>query len=516
MRDSSATWGQSSDVGRVRELNEDYSIVQAIARIDTRGGGTSLFAVVADGMGGHSAGEVASQLAVETLVGSLRAGLSEGSMVAEELLDAIKDGFGAANQAVYERSQQNPDHAGMGTTLTAALLADGLLVAGHVGDSRLYLVRRGRVQKLTRDQSCGPRVLTEAIGIEPEARGQFLVRALRRSDALLLATDGAYASLTGDDLLHAVETNASPQAVCDDLVARARVRDGADNLTVVCLAPDGVGGTRKTPRGRVLLKWALGLVLVLIAMVALQIVRSSRYYEPERTPASGRPSNAGTSVLPIDVELRLTGGQVVAAYEGAAPLWVAVSQVGPHRVMPRRQAGQSGKATVEFALPSGRRSGLDQRVTLRVELDAAGKARWTFGRYPNPTLDELPKPLRHLWLDDERVFLDPYQRVPATKACPEEGELWRATHGWPVGTVRLNLAGNGQKGLPVQLAFGQERPRARAPELTEGAAIGRASESREAMPWSERASRIGNGTRRTESKERRPEGQTSNDARAVR
>ena len=234
-----------TDVGRRRPHNED-----TIFAAD------GLF-IVCDGMGGHLAGEVASRIATETITGfvqrSLRdpdvtwpCGLDPGlSDDANRLRNAIK----LANQTVFEQSAASEEHRGMGTTVVAALVpaGGGQLVYGHVGDSRLYLIRGGAITQLTADDSLGDQVsaagvplknvLTKALGVRHDVEFEVVVRDLAVGDTVLLCSDGLTNMLSDPAILEIVTAHAGNlKEACRRLVADANAQGGRDNVSVVLVA----------------------------------------------------------------------------------------------------------------------------------------------------------------------------------------------------------------------------------------------------------------------------------------
>ncbi|MEZ5171507.1 MAG: Stp1/IreP family PP2C-type Ser/Thr phosphatase [Acidimicrobiia bacterium] len=233
--------GAATDVGRVREGNEDAFVVDDRLR---------LFAV-ADGMGGHRAGEVASATAVE----ALRASVAAGSPVD----DAIR----AANAAVLEKSDADTDLAGMGTTMTAVVSpGDGDAVIGHVGDSRAYLLHEGELSQLTDDHSLVEElvregrltseqaevhpqrsIITRALGIESDVDvDRYTVPAVV-GDRVLLCSDGLTTMVRADDIASILRREPHPGHAAEQLVDAANEAGGEDNITVVVLdAVEGEAG----------------------------------------------------------------------------------------------------------------------------------------------------------------------------------------------------------------------------------------------------------------------------------
>jgi protein phosphatase len=217
----------ATDIGRARERNEDGLLVAP-----------PLFAV-ADGMGGHRGGDVASRLALEAL--------GEGDRA---LADRVRE----ANRRVYERSMVDRAVAGMGTTLTAAVVEGDRLRLAHVGDSRAYLLRDGRLRRLTEDHTLVHRmvtrgqlteeeaaehpyrsVLTRALGTEPDVAVDEAVVEVRAGDRLLLCTDGLTGMVPEARVAEILRTVRDPQEAADRLVEEANEAGGLDNITVLVL-----------------------------------------------------------------------------------------------------------------------------------------------------------------------------------------------------------------------------------------------------------------------------------------
>lgn len=229
-----------TDTGRQRRDNEDSAYARA-----------PLF-VVADGMGGAQAGEVASQLAIEAFAQEL----PDGTGVEERLAERVRE----ANRRIHERARADREHAGMGTTLTAAYLDEACLAIAHVGDSRAYLVRDGRLQRLTRDHSLvgelvergklteeeaaeHPQrsIITRALGPEADVEVDTWTYPVRAGDVLLLCSDGLTSMVSeeevGDILAHA----GALERAADELIAAANAAGGRDNITVVLFRVEDAG-----------------------------------------------------------------------------------------------------------------------------------------------------------------------------------------------------------------------------------------------------------------------------------
>jgi serine/threonine protein phosphatase PrpC len=224
--------GSATDVGRVRDHNEDgYLVAEELGLI-----------AVADGMGGHRGGEVASTTALD----ALRIAFLAGAAIEEAVL--------AANAAVHDQSVADPNLRGMGTTITAGALVDGSLVLGHVGDSRAYLFRDGRLERVTTDHSLveelirageltvaeaerDPRrsMITRALGLDSEVEVDVEEIALADGDRVLLCSDGLTNMVHEDELATRLAETDDPQKLARDLVDSANAAGGVDNITVVVI-----------------------------------------------------------------------------------------------------------------------------------------------------------------------------------------------------------------------------------------------------------------------------------------
>ena len=230
-------WGATTDTGRVRTENEDAFVALPMVY------------GVADGMGGHAAGEVASAIAASTLRDRLGAGA--------ESVDVVVAAVVEANASIFQGAHSNAAQRGMGTTLTAmVVLVDGAgqrrLAMVNVGDSRTYVLRAGRLRRVTIDHSyvqelvstghitetearSHPRrnIVTRALGIEPNVRVDTWVLPFVQGDRYVLCSDGLVDEVDDGEILELLLANATPQAAADALVASANDHGGRDNVTVV-------------------------------------------------------------------------------------------------------------------------------------------------------------------------------------------------------------------------------------------------------------------------------------------
>lgn len=233
-------WAQVTDTGLIRALNEDSLCIAA---------DIGLFAV-ADGMGGHRAGEVASGMTLQLLERELGKRLKKGEKPENALIDSIKE----ANRTIFELSGQNPEYTGMGTTVTACLKQGEEIFVAQVGDSRAYLLRDDEIIRLTEDHSLVQElvknggiteeqafvhpqrnVLTRALGTELSLVVDLYRVEVIPGDLLLLCTDGLTGYLRPDDLFFTIRSSPDLDAAVQNLLEKALQSGGADNITIVLI-----------------------------------------------------------------------------------------------------------------------------------------------------------------------------------------------------------------------------------------------------------------------------------------
>lgn len=248
---STLTCGHKTDVGRARKSNQDSLAVVGSEQLAHRVDG--LF-VVADGMGGHAGGEIASRVVVETVPAVVREVLSErnGRATDEVLAESVREALRAANEAVWKQARANPELRGMGTTCVTALVRNGVAAIANIGDSRAYLLREGELIQLTRDHSLVQEhvragdlteeearasryrnVITRAIGMTDRVEPDIDLIELRTGDTLLLCSDGLTTMVDDAEIARTLAACADPQEACEELVAAANERGGEDNITAV-------------------------------------------------------------------------------------------------------------------------------------------------------------------------------------------------------------------------------------------------------------------------------------------
>jgi protein phosphatase len=227
--------GLKSDCGKVREINEDNYL-------QIEKSGFKLF-VVADGMGGHNAGEVASSIAIDLL--------KDYEFNLDNISRSIKAGIRFINEEILNRARENVEYKGMGTTLTMAILFDKRLYIGHVGDSRAYLLRDREFVQLTEDHSLVNKllkaneitsqearehpqsnILLQALGTEENIDIDVVEVEVREDDIFLLCTDGLTSMLKDDIIKKVLLEEGSLVKKADKLISLANKLGGYDNITV--------------------------------------------------------------------------------------------------------------------------------------------------------------------------------------------------------------------------------------------------------------------------------------------
>ena len=233
-----------TDVGMVRDVNQDYVFASAAPV-----GKSPNLLVVADGMGGHQAGEYASRLAVESLVQTVTSGEENGPQA------VLKQAILKANQAVYEAANSDSRYRGMGTTMVAAIVVDKTLYFANVGDSRLYVINK-EIKQLSKDHSLveemvrlggirpedakhhpDKNVITRAIGVREKVEADFFEYRLKANDTLLLCTDGLHNMVEDEEILKIVKSSRDVVEAVERLIESAKDNGGNDNIGVVVAEP---------------------------------------------------------------------------------------------------------------------------------------------------------------------------------------------------------------------------------------------------------------------------------------
>jgi len=265
-----------TDLGRTRDHNEDRFLVADLTRktaslqpdmrqhdIGPRG---TLF-VVADGMGGAAAGELASEMATDTIYAHLlKTWNDEDEVTPQRFAYRLKEAVEVANASIHAHAKAHPEVRGMGTTTTAAGVLNDHLYLTQVGDSRAYLIRGGKAYQITKDQSLMQRlveagelteeeaaqserrnIILQALGPDPKVKVDLTHQEVRRGDILVLCSDGLSGQVKKDEIAQIVSTTPDLSAACDKLIALANERGGPDNITVVIARFDGDGLRSSNP-----------------------------------------------------------------------------------------------------------------------------------------------------------------------------------------------------------------------------------------------------------------------------
>ncbi len=259
-----------TDLGRTRDHNEDRFLVADLTRREASllpdvrdhdvGARGSLF-VVADGMGGAAAGEVASEMATETIYRQMvRAWGGEREATPQRFAYRLKEALEVANGHIHAYAKAHPEVRGMGTTTTAVGVLGDHFYLTQVGDSRAYLIRNGQAVQLTRDQSLMQRlveagelteeeaakserrnIILQALGPDARVKVDLTHQEVRRGDILVLCSDGLSGQVKREEIAEIVSRERDLPAAADKLIALANERGGPDNITVVVARFDGEG-----------------------------------------------------------------------------------------------------------------------------------------------------------------------------------------------------------------------------------------------------------------------------------
>jgi protein phosphatase len=357
-----------TDVGRTREHNEDAFVVADLTtdnatlhpevRTHISGPRGTLF-MVADGMGGAAAGEIASSMAVEAVLEDMRSRWCKAPTAdAEGFATALKRATEAANARIHRYASDHPENRGMGTTATVAgLLGDTLYVA-QVGDSRAYVVRNGTAIQITKDQSLMQKlieageitvedaehsdrrnIILQALGPEPTIKADLTHQMVRRGDTLILCSDGLSGLVKGNEIAAVVAAEPDLVAVCKRLIDLANSNGGPDNITVIAARFEGDGlepavtgdalGHRVFP-----LEGEANTPTIAVERFVRRSGSPTTKMKAQPAPAPAEtPAVAAPNAEPPARSSRRGGGQLyllaVAVVALAAAAWIAFRQLGP-------------------------------------------------------------------------------------------------------------------------------------------------------------------------------------------
>lgn len=330
------TFGARTDVGRVRERNEDNFLIDRKLNMH----------VVCDGMGGHAAGAVASATAVNVV----REHIVKHADVLDSWLDPqtqtdrhdvnklLEKAIQSACYRIYERGRQNINERGMGTTLSMVLLLGGRAFIGHVGDSRVYLIREGAIHQLTEDHSLladmvkhgrirspaevDPRfrnAVTRAVGVHETVEVETVDLPVLPGDRFLLCSDGLTGYADAATLNKFVSADAEEEVICGRLVAHANQMGGADNITAVVItvvsvldgSPEKTRMTLRTLRALTLFKY-----LSYSELLRIQNIAEERHVrQGEMVFAQGDMGHCAYVIIEGKVQIR-TSNVIIAMLEG--------------------------------------------------------------------------------------------------------------------------------------------------------------------------------------------------------
>ena len=234
-----------SDVGKVREMNQDYYYISN--SLDE----VQLY-ILADGMGGYNGGEIASKIAVETAKNYIENNFKEIEKDRDSIIQLLGSSMEYANMVVYEKSQEKPELHGMGTTLEICLIYNNKVYIGHIGDSRIYRIRKEFIRKLTQDHSYVQKLVKEgtitkeqaehhpqknmlmkALGCNAFVEPDVMVKGFLKDDILIMCSDGL-SNMVDQQTIYEMASKNIEQAT-KDLVQLAKDRGGYDNITVVII-----------------------------------------------------------------------------------------------------------------------------------------------------------------------------------------------------------------------------------------------------------------------------------------
>lgn len=234
-----------SDIGKAREMNQDYFYISS-------DNDKYKIYIVADGMGGYKGGEIASSLASISVKSYIESNIDKIELNKEKIMELIKNSILYANTVVYNKSKENSDLEGMGTTIEVCLIYNNRAYIGHVGDSRIYRIRKNIIRRLTRDHSYvedlvrdgtitreeaynhpKKNMITRALGCYSNVEPDVMVRGFLPDDIIVMTSDGLTNMIKDDEIYNIVKDNV--ETAHEKLIEKANELGGYDNITVIIL-----------------------------------------------------------------------------------------------------------------------------------------------------------------------------------------------------------------------------------------------------------------------------------------
>ncbi|MBL4847752.1 MAG: Stp1/IreP family PP2C-type Ser/Thr phosphatase [Planctomycetes bacterium] len=309
--------GQHSHVGMTRTENQDffgYWESDDDREFDLRG----RLAVVCDGMGGHSGGEIASRMAVEAIIDSYKGATQDN------VSEALRASIESANHTVYSEGVRLKELAGMGTTVTALVQRRGMVYFGQVGDSRAYLIRGGQMKQMTKDHSLVQQLVDEglleesemenhpdknvilrSLGVKPEVEVDVSHIPIAKGDTFLICSDGLSGLISNDEMLEIYtkgeKSGKSLRGICEEMIDGANAAGGHDNSTVQLLrvVATETSTTDSTPEGTVTQSFDEDEVKASIEKARSEAAeKAAAVAGPPKTPLRGLPSVASPDKSP--------------------------------------------------------------------------------------------------------------------------------------------------------------------------------------------------------------------------
>lgn len=237
-----------TDIGKKRKYNEDSYLCLALS--DKKP--PQYLLAVADGIGGHSGGDIASSISIDILKENILLHLNKGTDMPPKIQDILEDSFHKANEKIIQKASEDKQLTGMGSTLVAAVLSEGKATISNIGDSRAYLIQQKSIQQVTLDHtwkaeqlktgsfsveeilnSPYKNMITQALGLNHSERMDTYEVEMLKGDYLFLCTDGLYSLLSDKEILKIFKKHKKSEKICRKLIISANKHGGDDNITTV-------------------------------------------------------------------------------------------------------------------------------------------------------------------------------------------------------------------------------------------------------------------------------------------